>query len=90
MAAQQLSPESLQRLIRAVEKYQEELESNRQILLNAAYVCDAAMGSDAIVQKNIGRLMTALEELQKASQQAEEAALDLREDYRRAMDAYET
>lgn len=81
--------DSLNTLIKAVQNYQEELETNRLILLNAANVCDAAMGSDAIAQKHISRLYTALEELQKTAQLAENVASALVEDRRLAIEAYE-
>ena len=61
---EQLDIESLDILIQAVDAYQAELETNRLILTNAANVCDAAMGSDAIAQKHIGRLYETLEELE--------------------------
>lgn len=76
--------ESLEILIKAVQNYQEELLTNRQILENAANVCDMAMGSDDIVKKHIGRLNEALKELKKTSQIAEEVAEALLEDKRKA------
>ncbi len=81
--------ESLETLIKAVQNYQEELLTNRQILENAANVCDVAMGSDDIVKKHIGRLNEALDELKKTSQIAEEVAEALIEDKRRAIEVYE-
>lgn len=81
--------ESLDILIKAVQKYQEELQTNRQILINAANVCDAAMGSDDIVKKHIARLNEALVELQKTSQLASDVADALIEDRRRAIDVYD-
>ena len=54
--------ESLDILIKAVQEYQTDLATNKQILLNAANVCDAAMGSDAIAQKHIARLNETLED----------------------------
>ena len=58
--------EALETLIKAVQTYQEELLENRRILINAANVCDAAMGSDDIVKKHIARLSKALEKLEVA------------------------
>lgn len=87
--SEHLVVESLDILIKAVQKYQEELQTNRQILINAANVCDAAMGSDDIVKKHIARLNEALVELQKTSQLASDVADALIEDRRRAIDVYD-
>lgn len=87
--ANHLEIESLDTLIKAVQVYQEELETNRQILVNAANVCDVAMGSDDIVKKHIARLNEALEELRKTSQIAENVAEALIEDKRKALEVYE-
>lgn len=81
--------ESLEILIKAVQEYQNELQLNRQILVNAANVCDAAMGSDDIAKKHIARLNEALEELEKTSQIAANVAEALLEDKRRAIEVYE-
>ena len=86
---EQLEIESLDLLIQAVQEYQVELETNKQILMNAANVCDAAMGSDAIAQKHIARLNDTLEELKKTSQIAANVAAALIEDRRRAIDVIE-
>ena len=50
------------------------------ILENAANVCDAAMGSDDLSKKHIGRLYAALEELSRTSQTAENVAQALMHD----------
>lgn len=84
-----LEIESLETLIKAVQDYQDELLTNRQILENAANVCDIAMGSDDIVKKHIARLNEALEELKKTSQIAEEVTEALLEDKRKAIEVYE-
>jgi hypothetical protein len=84
-----LEIESLDILIKAVQVYQEELATNRQILVNAANVCDAAMGSDDIVKKHLARMNEALEELKKTSQIASDVAEALIEDKRRAIEVYE-
>lgn len=89
MANNHLEIESLETLIKAVQTYQDELLTNRQILENAANVCDMAMGSDDIVKKYIGRLNEALEELKKTSQIAEDVAEALLEDKRKAIEVYE-
>lgn len=81
--------ESLDTLIKAVQTYQTELQTNRQILVNAANVCDAAMGSDDIVKKHIARLNEALGELDKTATLAEEVAEALIEDRRKAIEVYE-
>ncbi|MFR8038667.1 MAG: hypothetical protein ACLU5E_01675 [Anaerovoracaceae bacterium] len=79
-----LETDSLQTLIKAVENYREELEVNKKILVNAADVCDAAMGSDDIAKKHIAKLNEALGELDKTSKLAEEVAKALKEDLRMA------
>ena len=81
--------ESLDILIKAVQDYQNDLQLNRQILVNAANVCDAAMGSDDIAKKHIARLYEALEELKKTSQIAADVAEAFIEDKRRAIEVYE-
>ena len=89
MNENQLDIEALDKLIKAVQDYQEELSKNRTILNNAANVCDAAMGKDAIAQKHIARLHEALEELQKTSDLARDVAASLIEEKRRAIDVLE-
>lgn len=89
MANNHMDIESLETLIKAVQDYQDELLTNRQILENAANVCDIAMGSDDIVKKHIARLNEALEELKKTSQIAEEVTEALLEDKRQAIEVYE-
>ena len=79
-----LETNSLQILIKAVENYREELEVNKKILVNAADVCDSAMGSDDIAKKHIAKLNEALGELDKTSNLAEEVAKTLKEDLRMA------
>lgn len=59
------------------------------VFVNAANVCDAAMGSDDIAKKHIARLYEALEELEKTSQIAADVADALLEDKKRAIDVYE-
>lgn len=81
--------ESLDILINAVQKYQEDLAENQQILINAANVCDVAMGNDEIVKKHIARLNETLEELNKTSRIAADVAKALLEDKRKALDVYE-
>ena len=80
--------ESLDILIKAVQDYQNDLQLNRQILVNAANVCDAAMGSDDIAKKHIARLYEALEELKKTAQIAADVAEALIEDKRRAIEVF--
>ena len=89
MSNNHLDIESLEILIKALHTYQEELLTNRQILENAANVCDMAMGSDDIVKKHIARLYEALEKLKKTSQIAEEVTEALIEDKCRAIEVYE-
>lgn len=89
MANNHLEIEALERLIQAVQVYQEELIQNKNVLMNAANACDVAMGSDDIVKKHIARLSDALTELDKTSKLAEEVAEALIEDKRIALNVYE-
>jgi len=73
----QLDVESLNTLIQAIQKYKEELELNKKILLNAADVCDQASGSDDKAKKHIARLHEALLELDKTVQLSEDVAAAL-------------
>ena len=86
MNDQNLSIDALNTLIQAVNTYQNDLLTNKQILMNAANVCDQAMGSDAIAQKHISLLNSALEELQKTAQLAADVAQALIADKQRALD----
>ncbi len=85
----QLSIESLDTLISAVERYREELLKNKQILVNAADLCDQAMGSDAISQKHIAALNNAINDLDRTSRIVEDVAIELREDRSKAMETLE-
>ncbi len=87
--AEYMEIESLETLIKAVQDYQDDLYSNRQILVNAANVCDAAMGNDDIAKKHIAKLYEALEKLKKTSEIASDVAEALLEDKRRALETYE-
>ena len=81
--------ESVNILIKAVQEYQNDLDINQKLLLNAANVCDVAMGSDDIAKKHIGRLYEALNELKKTSQIAVAVAEELINDRNRLIDIYE-
>lgn len=87
--ANQLEIESLNTLIEAVQKYKEQLDINKKILLNAADVCDQAMGSDDIAKKHIARLNEALLELDKTVQLSEDVIEALIADREMAIDVYE-
>lgn len=80
----QLEVEALETLINAVQKYRGELETNKVILVNAANLCDQAMGSDAISQKHIAALNSAITELEKTSQIVEKVAEALKDDLHKA------
>lgn len=86
MENRNLDIEALDTLIQAVNIYQNELNTNKQILVNAANVCDAAMGSDEIAQKQIARLNSALVKLEATAQLAAEVAAALISDKQHAMD----
>lgn len=84
--ANHMDTDSLQLLINAVAKYREALAQNYQIILSAANACDAAMGSDDLSKKHIGKLNTALAELRKTAALAESVQTSLVADLRRATD----
>lgn len=84
-----LKTEELEILINAVKHYRENLETNKKILVNAANVCDEAMGSDDIAKKHIAQLNQALVELDKTSRIAEEVAQALTEDLNMAISIME-
>ncbi len=81
--------ESLETLIKAIRVYQDELRTNRQMLANAANVCDVAMGSDYHAKKYIEMLNIALGDLEKTSQVAENVSESLLEEKRKVMEFYE-
>lgn len=83
-----LEIESMDLLIKAVQEYEVDLRTNKQILVNAAIVCDAAMGSDDIVKKHIERLNQALVKLEKAAQLASDVAQALKADRQQAISVY--
>lgn len=85
----QLDLEALETLINAVKKYREELETNKTILENAANLCDQAMGSDAISQKHIAALNSAVTELKTTAQIVEQVAQALIDDERKAREVLE-
>lgn len=87
--ANHLEVDALDTLIKAVQKYKDELEVNRRILVNAADVCDQAMGSDDIAKKHIARLNEALQELDKTVQISEDVAEALIADRNLAISVYE-
>ncbi|MBR3260341.1 MAG: hypothetical protein IKF95_03235 [Firmicutes bacterium] len=85
----QLEVDALETLIKAVQKYKDELEINKQILVNAADVCDQAMGSDDIAKKHISRLNEALVELDKTVELTQEVVEALIKDKNMAVSVYE-
>ena len=85
----QLDVDALETLIKAVQKYKEELEVNKKILVNAADVCDQAMGSDDIAKKHTSKLNEALEELDKTVELTQEVAEALIKDRNMAVSVYE-
>ena len=72
--------ESMDLLIQAVANYQEGLDATRNTLISAANACEAAMGSDLVAQKQIGRLNAALSELNRTSLIAAKVAKALLDD----------
>ena len=77
--------ESVVALMNAVAVYCENLDQNKLIMLNAANLCDQAMGSDAISQKHIQALYDALEVLDRTAVIAMEVFEKLKADYDQAM-----
>lgn len=78
--ANHLKVESLEKLIKATVEYEEELEKNRKILVNAANACDQAMGSDEISSKYIQLLDEYIEELGNTIIKVERVIDSLNED----------
>ena len=77
MTSGQIDTEAIRELIRAVNEYREEIYENRRFLLNAANVCDQAMGSGPISQKKIARLEEALEVLDCATETIIDEAVEI-------------
>lgn len=77
MANNQINLEAFNELHNAIKDYQEKLDTNKRILLEAANVCDQAMGSDPIVKKKIAKLENALAKLDAACERVEEAAAEV-------------
>lgn len=86
MENRNLDIEALDTLIQAVNIYQNELYTNKLILINAANACDVAMGSDEIAQKHIARLNSALVKLEATARLAAEVAEALNSDKQQAID----
>lgn len=80
--------ESIDRLIKAVNQYQEELRYNAQILENAANACDAAMGNGEIAKKQIARLHDALKEIEKTAELAQSVSEALIWERKQAVEIY--
>ena len=87
--AKHLWVDELERLIKAVQKYREEIEFNLRLLGNAANVCDQVMGSDAVSQKNIKRLEEGLKELEYVISLTQDVEAALRRSLSDAIAIYE-
>lgn len=85
MPSEMLDIEALDKLIKAVADYQESLETNKKILLNAANACEAAMGKEEISKKKVGKLRSALAELEKVTKYVKSVAEALKDDKERAI-----
>ncbi len=90
MAYQQLSPDALMTLIKAMGSYRETLMLNVKNLNDAANVCSQAMGNDGISKKHIEKLRNTIEELKAACSLADEAIILLRDDYKEAVYTFES
>ena len=86
MAGKYYESESMDSLIKAVINYRTELRDQYKILLNAAKVCAATMGNDAVSSRHISELMEALKYLDKTNDIAEEVIKSLIEDKAKADD----
>lgn len=74
MTAQKVDTEAMMKLVHLTQDFQERVRANKRVLLNAAALCDQAMGNDPIIQKKIRRLRAALESLDYATDEILEAA----------------
>lgn len=81
--------EALERLIEAVGNYQIEIEENMVKLRTAGEMCDAVMGNDGIVRKQLERLGLTLEELKKVDDMAMEYRKTLIDERERIREIYE-
>lgn len=70
--------DELENFVRMLEKYKETLGSSKIILLNAANVCDQAMGSDDISKRHIAALLESLSHLDEGVLCVEEIIEQLR------------
>ena len=66
--------EDINKLINAFTEYRNELYDYGNILVNAATVCEVAMGSDDVIRKYIDRLKVCLASLEKTMKVAENIA----------------
>lgn len=90
MEDRHLDTESLERMIKALEKYQERIKEHYRVIQNAANVCDQAMGSDAISRKQIETMQEAVGELITTSKTAEAMLEELLLEYQQAKDIYDS
>ena len=67
MSIQQIDTDAMRKLIEITQRYQEAIKRDKWVLLNAAALCDQAMGSDPIISKKIARLEDALRALDMAT-----------------------
>ncbi len=72
-----MDTDAVRSLITAVREYQEAIYTQKQFLLNAANVCDQAMGSDPISRKKITKLEEALAVLDWATDRIIEDGLTI-------------
>ncbi len=70
--------DELENFVRMLEKYKETLGRSKIILLNAANVCDQAMGSDDISKRHIAALLESLSHLDEGVLCVEEIIEQLR------------
>lgn len=77
MAITKIDTDAVRALISAVTEYQTAIYEQKEFLLNAADVCDQAMGSDPISKRKIDKLKVALGTIDFATDQIIEEGLEM-------------
>lgn len=77
MAITKIDTDAVRALIAAVGEYQTAIYEQKQFLLNAADVCDQAMGSDPVSHKKISKLKEALGTIDYATDQIIEEGIEM-------------
>lgn len=77
MTVTKIDTDAVRALIAAVGEYQTAIYEQEQFLLNAADVCDQAMGGDPISRKKITKLKEALGTIDYAADQIMEESIQM-------------